>query len=87
MVITSNAYSRKWGHACSMTQKGQKGPVKGHICGFLPLIFAIQIEGMYNVIPPSPKKHVFLEFLLENKAFCSTKKELHADTAHNKWLK
>ena len=37
-----------------MTQKGQKGPVKGHICGFLPLIFAIQIEGMYNIIPPLP---------------------------------
>ena len=40
MVITSNAYSRKWGHTCGITQKRQKSPVKGHNCGFLPLIFS-----------------------------------------------
>ena len=34
------AYSRKEGHACGITQKGQKSPVKGHSCGFLPLIFS-----------------------------------------------
>ena len=32
------AYSRKEGHACSLTKKGQESPVKGHNCGFLPLI-------------------------------------------------
>ena len=34
-----------------------------------------------------PKQHVFLEVLVENKAFYSTKKTPGADTVHNKWLK
>ena len=33
------AYSRKKGYACGMTKKGQNSSVKGHNCGFLPLIF------------------------------------------------
>ena len=38
--------------------------------------------------PLPPKQHVFLEFLVENKEFYSTKKALRADaarTANNKW--
>ena len=34
-----------------------------------------------------PKQHVFLEFLVENKVFYSTKRALRADTARNKWPK
>ena len=33
------AYSRKQGHACGITKKGQESPVKGNNSGFLPLIF------------------------------------------------
>ena len=33
------------------------------------------------------KQQVFLEFLVENKAFYSTKRALRADTARSKWLK
>ena len=35
----------------------------------------------------TPERHVFLEFLVENKAFSFSKRVLHADTARNKWLK
>ena len=34
-----------------------------------------------------PIQHVFWEFLVENKAFHSTKRALRANTACNKWLK
>ena len=34
-----------------------------------------------------PKRHVFLEFLVENKAFNFSKRAVHADTACNKWFK
>ena len=34
-----------------------------------------------------PKQHVFLEFLIENKEFYSTKRALRGDTARNMWLK
>ena len=34
------AYSKKYGHACGITKKGQESPVKGHSFGFAPLIFA-----------------------------------------------
>ena len=33
-----------------------------------------------------PKRYVFLDYLVEKKAFQFSKKTLHADTAHNKWL-
>ena len=41
MITRDRAYFRKSGHACGITQKGQKSLVKGHSCGFLPLIFSI----------------------------------------------
>ena len=34
-----------------------------------------------------PIQHVFWEFLVDNKAFYSTKRALRANTARNKWLK
>ena len=34
-----------------------------------------------------PKRHVFLEFLVENKAFHFSKRTLCADIACSKWLK
>ena len=34
-----------------------------------------------------PKQHVFLDFLVENKAFYSIERALRAGTACNKWLK
>ena len=34
-----------------------------------------------------PKRHVFLEFLVEKKAFHSSKRALRAGIACNKWLK
>ena len=34
-----------------------------------------------------PKRHVFLEFLVENKAYHFSKRALRAGTARNKWLK
>ena len=40
----------------------------------------------FIMLHPS-KHHVFLEFLVENKEFNSTKRALCAYTAHNKWLK
>ena len=33
------AYSRKQGHTCGITKKGQKSLVKGHNCRFLFLTF------------------------------------------------
>ena len=41
----------------------------------------------FITLPPPPKQHVFLEFLVENKAFYSTKGELRVDIAHSKRLK
>ena len=40
----------------------------------------------FLLIDPT-KQHVFLEFLVENKVFCSTERLLRADNARNKWLK
>ena len=34
-----------------------------------------------------PKRHVFLEFLVENKAYHFSKRALRAGTARSKWLK
>ena len=36
------AYSRKERHACGITRKGQENSLRGHNCGFLPLIFQIK---------------------------------------------
>ena len=80
---TTRAYFRKKGHACGITQKGQKGPVKGHNCGFLPLIFP-KLGHLYRY---TPLNSMFLEFLVKNKEFYSTKRALRADIARNKWLK
>ena len=65
-------------------QKRQTSPVKGRNCGFLPHIFP-NLGHLERSTPP--KRHVFLEFLVENKAFHFSKRALHAGTAHNKWLK
>ena len=71
-----------------ITNKGQESLVKGHNRGFLPLNFPNSgyLE-CYAPSPPTPKWHVFLEFLVEKKAFCFSKRALHAGTARNKWLK
>ena len=82
--ITSRAYSRKYGHVCGITKKGQESLVKGHSFGFLPLIFANL--GHLERYTPS-KWYVFLEVLVEKKAFCFSKRALCASTACNKWLK
>ena len=41
----------------------------------------------FRMLHPAPKRHVFLEFLLEKKAFHFSKRALNAGTAHSKWLK
>ena len=63
---------------CGLTNKGQESPVKGHNCGFLPHIFL-------NLHPP--KWYMFLQFFVKNKAFCFSKRALHAGTVCNKWLR
>ena len=40
IICNNKAYSRKKGHACSKTKKGQESPVKEHTCGFFPLVFS-----------------------------------------------
>ena len=67
-----------------MIKKGQEGPVKGYICGFLYLkFFKCRI---FRTLHPS-KQHVFLEFLVENRAFYFSKRALRAGIARTKWLK
>ena len=41
--------------------------------------------GIYNATPT--KRYMFLEFLVENKAFHFSKRALRADTACNKYIK
>ena len=84
MQIANRAYSRKEGHACDVTKKGQESPVEEHNCGFLPIIF--RNSGHLERYTP-PKRHVFLEFLVEKKTFRFSKRALRAGTACNKWLK
>ena len=47
-------------------KKGQKIPIKEHKCGFLPLF----PPNLGHLEYYTPKQHVFLSFLVENKAFC-----------------
>ena len=72
------AYSRKYGHTCGITKKGQYSPVKGYSFGLLPLIF--------RTLHP-PKQHVFLEVLVEKRAFRFSIRALRAGTACNESLK
>ena len=64
-------------------KKGKKGLVKGHIHQFLlrGLVFKFR-----EFIMLQPLKQ-FLEYLVENKTFYSTKRTLRVYTACNKWLK
>ena len=58
--------------------------MKEHNCGFLSFIFPnFQHLECYT----TPKQHVFLEFLVENKAFSFSNRALSQDAARNKWLK
>ena len=82
--ITSRACSRKYGHVCGITKKGQESLVKGHSFGFLPFIFA-NLGHLECYIPS--KWYVFLEVLVEKKAFRFSKRALRVSTACNKWLK
>ena len=66
-----------------ITKKGGKSPVKGRNSKFLPLI----LPNLKYLEHTPPKQHVFLEFLVENKAFRFSKRALRASTARNKWLK
>ena len=77
------AYSRIKGDARGITKKGEESPAKGRNSGFLPLIL---LNLGYLEHTPQ-KQHVFLEFLVENKAFRFSKRALRAGTARNKWLK
>ena len=73
---------------CDITQKGQKSPVKGHSCAlwlFTPHLFKFRKFITHYTTPR--EQHAFLEFLVENKAFYSKKRALHADTTCNKLLK
>ena len=62
-------------------KKGQKSSVKGHNCGFLPIIIP---KGHLDT---PLKLHVCLRVLVENKAFYFLKKALRAGTARNESLK
>ena len=57
-------------------KNGQESPVKGHNCGFLPLIF----PNLGHLERCNP-------LIVENKAFDLSKKALRAVTARNEWLK
>ena len=60
------AYYRKKGHAFRITKKGQENSIKGKNCGFLPLIF----PNLGHLEPYATlKRHMLLEFLVDNKAF------------------
>ena len=65
---------------CGITKQGQQNLGKGHNLGFL-LIFANL--GHLECYTP-PKGHVFLEVLVEKKAFRFSKRALRAGTACNK---
>ena len=66
-----------------ITKKGQECLVKGHNCGFLPLIFP-NSGHLERYTPPPPKWHVLLEFLVEKKAFRFSKRPVREGTARNK---
>ena len=74
-LIVAGLKGRAWG----ITKKRQEGSAKGHNCGFLPLVF--QNLGDFERYTPSP------QFLVENKAFYSSKMALRAGTTRNNWLK
>ena len=60
---------------------GQKKSIKrAQLWIFTPHLF--KFRAFITLHPP--KQHAFLEFLVENKAFCSTKRALRADTARKK---
>ena len=75
-LIQVRNYSRKYEHVCGATKKWQECSVKGHNYKFFPLDFP-NLLNLINV-------HVVFR---ENKWFCFSKRDLRADTAHNKWLK
>ena len=76
-------YSRKKGHTCGITKIGQESPVKGHNFGFYSLFCKFRT---FRMLHP-PKRHVFLEVLVEKKTFRFSKRALPVGTACNKWLK
>ena len=65
-------------------QRKARKPIKGQNCRFLLLISA-NLGDLEHCT--SPKWHVFLEVLVENKKFYLSKRALGASTAPNKWLK
>ena len=81
---TTGAYSRKQGHVCGITKKGQESPLKVHISESLPHIFS-----KFRVfwILPTPKRHVVLKVLAEDKVFYFWKMAFRPGTAHDRWLK
>ena len=62
-------------------KKGKKKySIRRQLWIFIPHLFKFRTF----IMPHLPKQYAFLEFLVENKAFCSTKRALRADTARNK---
>ena len=70
------------GHACSITKKCKNVQYKGTIMIFLPLLRHLEC-----CTPSLHEWHAVLKLLSENKVFCFSKRALHVDTTHNKWLK
>ena len=62
----------------SYNQKRQKSLVKGHNYRFFSKFRAFRTLH-------SPKQHVFLEVLIENKSFYFSKRTLLAGATHNMW--
>ena len=58
-------------------KKGQESPVKGRSFGFLHFC---KFRAFRTLHPP--KRHVFLEVLVEKKACRFSKRALRADTTH-----
>ena len=70
-------------NACSVTKKEEESSAKGHMCGFTPRLSKFRA---FRTLHP-PRRHVFLQFLVENKAFYLSKRALPAGTACHSWLK
>ena len=71
----TRSYSRKWGHACSITGKEQESSVKGHNYDFFLSKFSkFRAFGMLH----PPKWPVVLKVFTENKLMYFSKRALRA---------
>ena len=64
-------------------KRERKSSKRAQLCIFATNSFKFRA---FRTLHP-PKQHVFLEFLVEDKALHLSKRTLRASTARNRWLK